>query len=200
MSPRTRRFLLAGTVIATGAALAYGVGASGPWALVPDPFPGQAAESERVDALRSAAENRRRIKRSLTDDLIAGRTGLWDAAAGLLAANGDDAGERAVLASWFPGPTPEASAAANLIFKIHEQLKDDPNRQQQLVTRLLAEYRARYSEPDREWLRHVAPCPPERETGPRPAGAARAPQPNGTIPQPGRFPQPQDPSCSTQHP
>jgi hypothetical protein len=159
MARRTRCILVVGAVTATCAALAFGAEAAGLVSLT-DPFTDPAAETQRVDARCLTASERRRIKRALMDDLIAGRIGLWDASTQLLAANGDDEGERVVLAHWFPGPTPEASAAANLIFRVHEQLKDDPGRQRQLVPRLLAEYRARYSEPDREWLRHVAPSLP----------------------------------------
>jgi hypothetical protein len=82
--------------------------------------------------------------------------GLWEASALLLEANWSGHSQRAVLEKWFPGPTPEATAAANLIVRLHDRLKEDPVRRQLLVRRLLAEYRVRYEEPDREWLRHLS--------------------------------------------
>jgi hypothetical protein len=165
---RGPHWLVYGALAAACVGLLFAASAAGlvslPAAL--HPFADESAETDRVNARGEASKERIRFNRALTDELVEGRIGLQEAAARVLAANGDDVNERAVLDWWFPGPTPEASAAASLIVRVHDRLKGDPPRQRHLVDRFLAEYRARYGEPDREWLRRVEP--PQRTPSPSP--------------------------------
>lgn len=151
MSYRTRQFLMLGTVAAC-AGLAFAVKAAD-LALAPD----EVSETDRVDERCAVARERIAFNQTLESDLVGERVGLWDAAARYLSANADAAGECTVLERYFPGPTLEASAAAHLICRVHGRLRDEPDRRRPMVHRFLAEYRARYGEPDREWLRHLDP-------------------------------------------
>lgn len=150
MSRRIRRLLMSGA--ATCAGLAFAAKAAD-GILAPD----ELSEADRVDARVAAARERIALNQALENDLAEDRVGLWEAADRLLAVNADDRGHRTVLEAYFPGPTLEASAAANLICRVDGRLREDPVARRRLVRRLLAEYRARHGEPAGEWLRHLNP-------------------------------------------
>jgi hypothetical protein len=171
---RTTRFLLFGpALLALVAAAAHAValwcGQADAWRLARDLL-AEARRGEALDARDAASRRYNEAKQAVTDEVIAGRLSLTEAAERFARLGESLDGDEGVIPR-YKGPVGEQALCGNVIVWVSASRPDGSGRQARVRARLEAEYRERFgAEPPRTVWSAPGPAALWAEVGARGRG------------------------------